>query len=369
MKSLAPSAPSVLEHKPLLVLLVAVSLALAWILQPFFSPLLWSAIVALLFAPLHRRLLLHLRHRRTLAALLTILIAAVVVVVPVALLSAMLAYEAAGFLAHLQSGESGVLPNLRRVFDALPGWVTALLKPIGLADFDAVQRHLNTRLEQASGFIAARVISLGQSTFEFSASLLITPYLAFFLILDGERIVHAMRRALPLTPEHQQELLRKFSNVIRSTVKGNLIVAGTQGALGGLAFWFLEVRGALLWAVVMAFLSLLPAFGAALVWLPVAIWFLITGATGQGVALFIWGVLVIGLVDNLLRPMLVGKATLMPDYVVMITTLGGMVVFGINGFVLGPVIAAMFFAVWHLYGDTRQGDVPEALVEERQPAD
>jgi predicted PurR-regulated permease PerM len=167
-----------------------------------------------------------------------------------------------------------------------------------------------------------------------------------------------MRRSLPLTPAHQQELLRKFSNVIRSTVKGNLVVAGTQGALGGLAFWFLEVRGALLWAVVMAFLSLLPAFGAALVWLPVAIWFLITGATWQGVALLAWGVLVIGLVDNLLRPMLVGKATLMPDYVVMITTLGGMVVFSINGFVLGPVIAAMFFAVWHLYGDTRQGDAP-----------
>jgi predicted PurR-regulated permease PerM len=323
MKSPAQSAPSVLEHKPLLVLLVAVSLALAWILQPFFSPLLWSAIIALLFAPLHRRLQLHLRHRRTLAALLTILIAAAVVVVPVALLSAMLAYEAAGFLTRMQSGESGVLPNLRWVFDALPSWVTALLKPFGLADFDAVQRHLNTRFEQASGFIAARVISLGQSMFEFSASLLITPYLAFFLILDGERIVHAMRRALPLTPAHKQELLHKFSNVIRSTVKGNLVVAGIQGALGGLAFWFL-----------------------------------VTGATWQGVALVAWGVLVIGLVDNLLRPMLVGKATVMPDYVVMITTLGGMVVFGINGFVLGPVIAAMFFALWHLYGDTRQGDAP-----------
>jgi predicted PurR-regulated permease PerM len=130
-----------------------------------------------------------------------------------------------------------------------------------------------------------------------------------------------------------------------------------QGALGGLAFWFLGVHGALLWAVVMAFLSLLPAIGAALVWLPVAIWFFATGSIWQGVALAAWGVLVIGLVDNLLRPMLVGKATLMPDYVVMISTLGGLAVFGINGFVLGPVIAAMFFAVWHLHLATRQ---PEA---------
>jgi predicted PurR-regulated permease PerM len=170
--------------------------------------------------------------------------------------------------------------------------------------------------------------------------------------------VHALRLALPLTPTHQQELLHKFSHVIRSTVRGNLVVAALQGALGGLAFWFLGVRGALLWAAVMAFLSLLPAIGAALVWLPVALWFLATGATWQGVALAAWGVLVIGLVDNLLRPMLVGKATLMPDYVVMITTLGGMVVFGINGFVLGPVIAAMFFAVWHMVLIARQAEAP-----------
>jgi predicted PurR-regulated permease PerM len=240
------------------------------------------------------------------------------------------------------------------VFDALPGWVTALLKPIGLADFDAVQRHLNTRLEQASGFIAARVISLGQSTFEFSASLLITPYLAFFLILDGERIAHAMRRALPLTPEHQQELLRKFSNVIRSTVKGNLVVAGTQGALGGLAFWFLEVRGALLWAVVMAFLSLLPAFGAALVWLPVAIWFLITGATWQGVALLAWGVLVIGLVDNLLRPLLISGRAEVPTLAVFIGVIGGLAAFGFIGLFVGPIVLGLLMALFRFELDRRK---------------
>lgn len=354
MKSPDEGVPAVLEHRPLLWLLGGVSLALVWILLPFFSTLLWSAIIALLFAPLHRRLLLRLRHRRTVAALLTILIAAVIVVVPLALLSVMLVDEALGLLARLQSIESRALPLLRGVFDALPSWALGLLKRLGLADFEAVQRQLNSGLQQASGFMAGKAFSLGQSTLEFAASLLITPYLAFFLIRDGDRIVHAMRHAIPLTPSHKQELLHKFSHVIRSTVRGNLVVAALQGALGGLAFWFFGVRGALLWAAVMAFLSLLPAVGAALVWLPVALWFLATGAIWQAVALAVWGVLVIGLVDNLLRPMLVGKATLMPDYVVMITTLGGMVVFGINGFVLGPVIAAMFIAVWHLYLTTHQ---------------
>jgi predicted PurR-regulated permease PerM len=140
-------------------------------------------------------------------------------------------------------------------------------------------------------------------------------------------------------------------------VKGNLLVASIQGALGGVAFWFLDVRGALLWGVLMAFLSLLPAIGAGMVWVPVAIYFLLTGAIWQSIVLTAYGVLVIGLVDNLLRPLLVGKDTGMPDYVVMITTLGGMAVLGLNGFVIGPVIAAMFIAVWHIYITTRPGEV------------
>lgn len=352
------NAAHYMEHRAPLVMLVAATLALGWILLPFYGTLLWSAIIALLFAPLHRRLLLRLKHRRTLAALLTILTAVVMVVVPFALLSATLTREAAGLYARIQSGESSPVSYLRSAFDALPTWAASLIERFGLVDFDTLQRWLNTRLEQGSGFIATQAFSLGQNTLDFATSLLITPYLAFFFIRDGDRIVHALRRAVPLTPAYKQELVTKFSAVIRSTVRGNLVVAAIQGALGGLAFWFLGVGGALLWAVVMAFLSLLPAVGAVLVWLPVAIWFFVTGAIWQGVALTAWGVLVIGLVDNLLRPMLVGKATLMPDYVVMITTLGGMVVFGINGFVLGPVIAAMFIAVWHLYLMARHAATP-----------
>ena len=147
-----------------------------------------------------------------------------------------------------------------------------------------------------------------------------------------------------------RELFDKFHTVILATIKGNLLVAAVQGALGGIAFWFLGVTGAVLWAVVMAFLSLVPAVGASLVWLPFAIYFLVSGAVWKGIGLIIFGVMVIGLIDNLLRPMLVGKSTRLPDYMVMITTLGGMSVIGINGFVIGPLIAAMFMAIWHIYG-------------------
>jgi predicted PurR-regulated permease PerM len=136
--------------------------------------------------------------------------------------------------------------------------------------------------------------------------------------------------------------------VMRATVKGSLLVAAIQGTLGGIAFWFLDVKGALLWAVLMAFLTLLPMIGASLVSMPVAVYFLLAGAAGKALVLVAYGVVVHGMVDNLLRPILVGKDARAPDYVVMITTLGGMAVFGINGFIIGPTIAAMFIAVWHL---------------------
>jgi predicted PurR-regulated permease PerM len=342
------------NHRALRLLVVAVSLALGWVLLPFYGTLLWGASLALLFAPLHRVFLQRLKHRRTLAALLTILIIIIIIVVPLGLLSVTLFREAAGFLAFIESRETTSEPTLRTAFDALPDWIAQLLRHFGLVDFERVQRWLNSKLEQGSGFIATQAMNFGQNTFQLAASLLITMYLAFFLIRDGDRIVHVMRRALPLTPSQKQELINKLSAVVRSTVRGNLVVAMIQGTLGGVAFWFLEVRAALLWAVVMALLSLLPAIGAALVWLPVAIWFFVTGGIWQSIALMTWGMLVIGLVDNLLRPMLVGKATLMPDYVVMITTLGGIVVFGVNGFILGPLIAAMFFAIWNLYLTTHQ---------------
>jgi len=333
------------------------ALGLGWILLPLYGTLMWGAIIALLFTPMYRWLQRQLAPRfgsqHTASALLTLGVVLVVVILPFAAISAALAGEAAGLYQRVQSGELNPAQFLRTSFDGLPGWARSGLGRLGLADFDTVQTSLMKALAQGSQVIAGQAFNLGQNTFEFAASVGVTLYLAFFLIRDGQSLVHNLQRGLPLTRGHQQALITQFSTVIRATVKGNLLVAAIQGALGGLAFWFLGIGGALLWAVLMAFLSLLPAVGAALVWLPVAAWLLMTGSLWQGLALIGWGVGVIGLVDNLLRPVLVGRDTRMPDYVVMVTTLGGMAVFGINGFVLGPVIAAMFMAVWRIHAAAR----------------
>lgn len=346
------------ESRALFLLFIVVAIALGWILLPFYGAIMWGSIIALLFSPLHRRLLVRLNHRRTLAALLTLLVVLVIIILPFALITASLAHEAGLIYEQIESGQ--IMPEryFRGVFDALPDWISALLDRFGLVSFSTLQRRLSVVLTQASQFFAKQALSIGQLTFDFVVQLFITLYLTFFLIRDGGEVMDAIRRGIPLPTKHKRALLETFATVVRATVKGNLVVAVIQGALGGLAFWFLGISGALLWSVLMAFLSLVPAVGSALVWLPVAIYFLVTGDLWQGIALTIYGVLVIGLVDNLLRPLLVGKDTRMPDYVVMITTLGGMAVLGINGFILGPVIAALFIAVWRIYAMARSDDAP-----------
>lgn len=337
------------ESRALLALLVAVTVALGWILWPLFGALLWSAVIALIFAPVQRQLLRRLRRRRTLAALLTLGLATALVILPLTLIATALAAEAAALFKILQSGELDLARHGRGVYQALPEAVTGLLGRIGLDNFDALQRRVTSALGQASETIAAQAFNLGQNTFEFGTMLAITLYLAFYMIRDGDRLAQAIRRALPLADDQKRLLAARFTTVIRATVRGNLVIALLQGALGGLAFWVLDVRGALLWAVLMACLSLLPAIGAALVWGPVVLFLLATGETGAGLALLAWGVGVIGVVDNLLRPLLVGRDIGMSDALVMVTTLGGIAVFGLNGFILGPAIAAMFIAAWELH--------------------
>ena len=343
-----------LEDKTFVLLIVAVSLAFAWILWPFYGSVFWGTVLAILFARPYRRLLTSMGQRHTLAALATVLIVLMIVILPLTLISVLLLQEGFSVYERVQSGELNIGQYFQQVFDALPAWVTDLLDRFGLTNLGLMQERLSTGLVKSSQFLAAQALSIGQNTFHLIVNLFIVLYLLFFLLRDGDDLTKRIRNAMPLHPEQQRELLNRFTTVIRATVKGNVVVAIVQGALGGLMFWFLGVHAPVLWGVLMAFLSLLPV-GSALIWLPVAIYFLVTGAIWQGVVLITFSVLVIGLVDNILRPILVGKDTKMPDYVVLISTLGGLAVFGLNGFVIGPVVAAMFIAVWDIVTSSRAG--------------
>ena len=287
------------------------------------------------------------------AAAATVLIVIAMVILPLALIAASLAQEASGFFAKMQSGEYNFAAYIQRVFDALPAWVTGVLDRFNLTSLSAVLESVRAGLVKGGQALAPQALSIGLNTFDFVIGLGIMLYLLFFLLRDGKVLAERVRQAVPLRADQKAALFGRFADVVRATVKGGILVAIAQGALGGLAFWFLGIHAALLWAALMAFLSLLPAIGAGLVWVPVAIYLLATGAVWQGISLIVYGILVIGLVDNLLRPFLIGKDTKLPDYVVLISTLGGIEVFGLNGFVIGPLIAAIFMVTWEIFSSSK----------------
>ena len=156
---------------------------------------------------------------------------------------------------------------------------------------------------------------------------------------DGEALAARIRAAVPLPSAQRRRLVDGFVVVIRATVKGSLVVALVQGALGGLMFWFPGIHAPVLWGVVMALMSLIPAIGAPVVWLPFAVYLFATGATWQSVLLAVYGTLVIGSADNILRPIMVGRDTRIPDYLILLATLGGIPARGLHGFVVGPTIS------------------------------
>jgi predicted PurR-regulated permease PerM len=330
-------------------LLALVSVAFLWVLWPFWGAVFWGTVLAIIFNPVQRRLVARLRGRRNLAALLNVLLVLVVAILPLAFIAGSLVTEGAALYQRTRSGSVDFGLYFQQAQAALPGWLHDLLAHFDLFNMDSLRDKLSQGAMQASRFLATRAVSIGQDTFQFVVNLGIMLYLLFFLLRDGAVLSRRMLRAIPLSDEHKEPLMQKFTTVVRATVKGNVAVAAVQGVLGGFIFWALGIQGALLWGVIMGFLSLLPAVGSALVWVPVAAYFLLTGALWQGIVLVLFCVLVIGMVDNLLRPLLVGKETKLPDYMILISTLGGMALVGLNGFVIGPLVAALFMAAWDLF--------------------
>jgi predicted PurR-regulated permease PerM len=349
-----PVASPKLERSFFFILLALLTVAFAAVLWPFYGAVFWGGVLALMFEPLYRKFLGRMRGRQNLAALATLGVIVLIVVLPLALVGISLVQEMTGLYARVKSGEVNFGRYFEQMVSVLPSWITSLLDRYGVVDLAALQAKLVAALTQRSESIAGRAVDIGGEALDLIVGFFIAMYLLFFLLRDGAGVARDIRAAIPLAPGPKERLLERFTTVIRATVKGNILVAAAQGTLGGIAFWALGVHAPLLWGVVMAFLSLLPAVGAALIWVPVALYLLALGKVWQGLGLIAFGVFVIGLIDNVLRPILVGKDTAMPDYVVLIATVGGLALFGLNGFVIGPVIVAMFLAAWQLLAAERR---------------
>lgn len=336
-----------LETRSFLIMLLLVSIAFTWVLKPFWMAIFWACAVAVIFYPLQRRLQQFIGNKPNRSALLTLLIAVVIVVIPVLGVAYSFVQEGVQLYQKIDSGEINPNAFMQQIETAFP-FIPELLGELGI-ETDNLRQRLSEFAVNASRTLAQQALTVGQNTFSFVVSLALMVYLTFFLLRDGHLLINLLVRALPLGDERERALFGKFAEVTRATVKGNIVVAMVQGTLGGVIFAILGIPAPLLWGVVMAFLSLIPAVGAGLVWLPVAVYLLAMGELWEGVVLMAYGAVVIGLADNILRPLLVGRDTKLPDYVVLFSTLGGLTLFGITGFVIGPLLAALFLAFWDMF--------------------
>tara|TARA_Y100001951_G_scaffold91649_1_gene85828 strand:+ start:12876 stop:13961 length:1086 start_codon:yes stop_codon:yes gene_type:complete len=347
------------EQKAFILLLALVTIAFFWILLPFYGAVFWAMVLAVVFAPLQSRLNQRCNGRRNLTALLTLTICLLVAILPVIFITSAVVAEGTSLYEQLESGELDFGAYVTSTLRALPPPMQEQLQRFGISNLDGLREQISKGATTGSQYLATKVFAIGQGTFEFFISFGVMLYLLFFLLRDGQELVRNIRVAIPLADSTKRRLQIKFTRVVRATVKGNVLVAAVQGALGGFIFWALGIYSPLLWGVLMAFLSLLPAAGAGIVWAPVAVYLLLSGSLWQGIILTAFGVLVIGLVDNILRPILVGKDTRLPDYLILVSTLGGLALLGLNGFVIGPLVAALFVASWNLLGTKKKVRLPE----------
>ncbi|RLA26548.1 MAG: AI-2E family transporter [Gammaproteobacteria bacterium] len=334
-------------------LLILVSVGFFALLSGFFQPIFWAAIIGIIFLPVQHYLENKFGGHRTLAAIITVILIFFTVLLPALLIASAVINEAAIIFGMIQSGEidPGVL--LRWLREMSPQLIERA-ESIGI-DVDQWPAKLSAVAVKGSQFIGQLALIAGQNVANFLVMFFMMLYLLFFVLRDGDRMLEAIILALPLGDERERALFAKFAEVSRATIKGTLLIGLVQGFLGGVMFSILGVTGAVFWGVVMVIFSILPLVGASIVWIPVAIFLLVSGAWIKALVLAVFGVLVIGLIDNLLRPILIGRDTKMPDYIILLSTLGGLSIFGISGFVIGPIVASLFLAVWVMFQEEHVG--------------
>ncbi|MCB0568138.1 MAG: AI-2E family transporter [Phaeodactylibacter sp.] len=342
-----PIRPYIRPAAFLLMLLCITAIFLGMIL-PFLMAIFWAAMLALVFQRPYRLLRLRLRGRSNLAAALSTLLIVLIVVLPISLIVLALVNQSVEVYQKIQSGEWDLAQLVDYLQSQAPN-LDALLSKAGFPP-ERLRENISNFAVTATGAIADRLLTYTQNAIAFTAQFFLMLYVLYFFLRDGRLMMRKVINVLPFGNAWERLLISRFASVARATLKGTLIVAAVQGTIGGLMFALLGIDGALFWGVVMTLLSLLPVGGSGLVWAPAAAILAIQGFWGKAIALALVGALGIGLIDNMLRPILVGRDTKMPDYLVLLATLGGLGWFGLSGFVLGPVIAALFLTFWQTAG-------------------
>ena len=341
-----------------IILVVAVSALFLAVTWPLLQALLLGALLAGLCHPLFRWITRLFGGRRSFGAIVTLVILFIVVAGP---LSAFLGVVVQQALAV----SNQAIPWVQQHFGAAStfnahDWLAQRFP--ALADYVPSQAQLVESVgavaKSIGGFLVTVASRMTATTAAFLLNLFVMVYAMFFFFRDGEKILEKIFYYLPLRDEDEGLMLQRFASITRATVKGTLVIGIIQGALAGVAFWIAGIDGSAFWGTIMAILSIIPGVGAALIWVPAVIYLIVTGQVLAGLLLLAWCAAVVGTVDNILRPILVGKDAKMPDLLILVGTLGGLFLFGPIGFIVGPIVCGLFLTVWEIYGATFKDILP-----------
>lgn len=337
------------------VLLVTVSFFL--LIKDFLLACFWAIILAVVFYPAYQWIKHYFKKSEMLPLLLTMMMIILVFVLPLLSLTLMITEESTVFYQKIQSGEINPQVYFK---DTL-----ALLLPIfnkfshmEALSIEQISASAGNAFTQAVKYIAQQLPELTQNLLNLIVQVALAFYILFFLLRDGQQLRRKLISLIPIGDRIEIELFERFTSVARATVKGGLLVAVIQGSIGGLLFWFVGIPAAFLWGMLMIVLSLLP-IGSALIWAPTVVILFLQGQTLKAAIVLAVGILVIGMIDNFLRPRLIGKDSKMSDYLVLVSTLGGLTWFSLTGFVLGPIIAALFITCWEIMEKESQASNPK----------
>lgn len=333
-------------------LLLAITIAFAWLISPFLQPIFWAVVLAVVFYPIQELWLRATKEHKGVSAMLTIITIFLVVLIPLYFVIQAVISES----IELYGTVSGSVQSGITLEEQIAPVTSYLNEKFNVAPEDSIAKA-GEAVKTFGTFITNHAVSFGQDALAFGIRFFVMLYVLFYFVKEGTNLVTKMVHVLPLGDARERKLLRKFATATRATIKGTLIIGVIQGVLGGLLFAAVGISNPVLWGALMTVLSIIPAVGSGLIWGPAGILLLVGGHTWEGVVVLVIGTLFIGLIDNILRPKLVGKDTEMPDVLVLLSTLGGLSLLGISGFVIGPVIAAFFLSVWEMFEEEHRKDL------------
>lgn len=330
-----------------LAIVTAATAGFGWIVLQLFQPILWAVAAAVLFSPLYHKLASRMPRAPSAAALLTVLTLFVAVVIPAIAIIRTLIREATALYGQVATGQIDPAAVAERVRARLPMPTRSVLDWLGITDFAAIRQLMSQAATSSYRAILSGAFAAGQSTFILVIDVALTLYLTFFFLRDGDAILRKSMTALPFAPNTITAFRDRFTLMVHATVRGTIIVAVIQGITGGMVFMALGIHAPILWGALMALFALIPTIGTGFVWAPVAFYLLMTGEVGKGLLLLALGLFVISLIDNLVRPILVGREAQIPSFVILVATLGALEIWGFSGILIGPLVCALAISAWH----------------------